>query len=219
MSTATYESRLSANLAAALLEGSRHFEGESAVFVLLRKITRRLDELGIPHVVVGGMAWFAHGFRRFTEDVDLLVTPEGLKQVHAALDGLGYVPRSAGSKQLRDGETRVRIEFLVTGQYPGDGKPKPVAFPDPATVGVDIDGIRYLRLPTWVDLKLASGMTGGLHRQKDITDVIALVTSLGLPDSFADQLTPYTRGKSLDLWQGLRDQPDDHGARCPHATS
>ena len=210
MSTATYESRWSANLTAALLEGSRHFEGQSAVFVSLRKITRRLDELGIPHVVVGGMALFAHGVRRFTEDVDLLVTAEGLKRVHAALDGLGYVPPFAGSKQLRDGDTKERIEFLVTGQYPGDGKPKPVTFPDPAEVGVD--GIRYLQLPTLVDLKLASGMTGGLHRQKDITDVIAPITSLGLPESFADQLTPYTREKFLELWQGLRDQPDDHGA-------
>jgi len=33
----------------------------------------------------------------------------------------------------------VRIEFLVSGQYPGDGKPKPVAFPDPADVAVKID--------------------------------------------------------------------------------
>ena len=40
----------------------------------VQRISRRLDELGIPFVVVGGIAMFHHGFRRFTEDVDLLVT-------------------------------------------------------------------------------------------------------------------------------------------------
>ena len=210
MSTATYESRLSANLTAALLEGSMHFEGQSAVFVSLRKIAARLDELGIDYVVAGGMALFAHGFRRFTEDVDLLVTPEGLKQVHAALDGLGYVPPFAGSKHLRDGQTKVRIEFLVTGQFPGDGKPKPVAFPDPATVGVDIDGIRYLQLPALVDMKLASGMTGGPARLKDLADVVSLIQAMQWPATFAERLAPYTRDKFTELWRGLHEQPDSH---------
>ena len=90
------------------------------------------------------MAMFLHGYRRFTEDVDLLVTREGLTQVHKHLEGLGYLAPFAGSKQLRDTENGVRIEFLVTGEYPGDGKPKPVMFPDPATVSIEIDGVHCL---------------------------------------------------------------------------
>src|SRR6185437_12999138 len=113
----------------------------------------------IPYAVAGAMAFFGHGFRRFTEDVDILVTREGLRTIHDRLEGLGYVPPFTGSKNLRDTERGVRIEFLVAGEYPGDGKPKPVAFPDPAGAGVEIDGIRYLRLPTLVELKIASGMT------------------------------------------------------------
>ena len=46
-----------------------------------------------------------------------------------------------------------------SGGFPGDGKPKPVAFPDPAGASVDIGGIRYLSLEKLVELKLASGMT------------------------------------------------------------
>ena len=102
-----------------------------------------------------------HGFRRFTEDVDILVTREALKAIHERLEGLGYVPPFAGSKNLRDTDSGVRIEFLVSGEFPGDGKPKPVAFPDPADVGVEIDGVRFLSLPSLVELKLASGMTDG----------------------------------------------------------
>ena len=44
-------------------------------------------------------------------------------------------------KLLRDAQLGVRIEFIVTGQYPGDGKPKPVAFPQPEDVSVEQDGI------------------------------------------------------------------------------
>ena len=51
-----------------------HFDKENAVHKTLRKITTRLGDLGIPYALVGGMAMFFHGYRRFTEDVDLLVT-------------------------------------------------------------------------------------------------------------------------------------------------
>ena len=64
-------------------------------------------------------------------------------------------------------------KFLIAGEFPGDGKPKPVAFPDPGEVGVLIDGVRYVNLPGLVELKIASGMTGNLGRMKDLADVIA----------------------------------------------
>src|SRR5205085_1364121 len=99
------------------------FDKANAVYRTLERITRRLEELGIPYAVVGGLALFQHGFRRFTEDVDLLVTREGLQRIHENLEGRGYVPPFTGSKHLRDADTGVRVEFLVTGEFPGDGKP------------------------------------------------------------------------------------------------
>jgi len=137
-----YETQLNQDLRWALQEGSMHFEEASAVHRTLRRVVKRLDELGVPYAVAGGMALFLHGFRRFTEDVDILVTKDGLRLIHEQLEGLGYVAPFQGSKNLRDADTGVRIEFLVTGEYPGDGKPKPVAFPDPAAVGVERDGVR-----------------------------------------------------------------------------
>lgn len=72
--------------------------------------------------VVGEMALFVHGLRRFTEVVDILITKEDLKKVHDGLDGLGYVPPHRHSKHLRDTELGVKIEFLITGEYPGMAK-------------------------------------------------------------------------------------------------
>jgi hypothetical protein len=199
-----YEAMLQQDRGWALSEGSRHFEGKSAVQDTLVKIARRLEGLGVPYAVAGGMALFRHGYQRFTNDVDILVTRDGLKTLHDRLEGLGYLPPFSGSKILRDTETGVKIEFLVTGEYPGDGKPKPVAFPDPADAGVDLEGIRCLSIPRLVELKLASGMTGGLERMRDFADVIALIKTLSLPRDLAEELNPYVRGKYLEFWDGLR---------------
>jgi Nucleotidyl transferase AbiEii toxin, Type IV TA system len=201
-----YEERLNRDRRWALLEGSMHFEKDSAVFKSLKRITRRLDELGIPYALVGGMAMFLHGFRRFTEDVDILVTSDGLEKIHRQLEGLGYVPPFAGSKQLRDTETGVRIEFLVTGGFPGDGKPKPVVFPDPSGVVTEIEGIHVLSLPRLVELKLASGMSNP-RRAKDLIDVQQMIETLQLPESFADQLDPSVREKFRELYAVIRDNP------------
>jgi hypothetical protein len=201
-----YEQQLDRNLDWALKEGSMHFGKESAVHKALRKIAGRLDGLGIPYAVVGGMAMFFHGFRRFTEDVDLLVTRDALKDIHEHLEGSGYLPPFEGSKQLRDTENGVRIEFLVTGEYPGDGKPKPVAFPDPTDAGVEIEGVRCLSLRKLIELKLASGMTNPA-RLRDLADVQQMIDVLDLPQELADQLDFSVRDKYRELWTAIHNNP------------
>jgi len=180
-----------------------HFEEKSAVHRTLQKITERLAELNVPYAVAGGMSLFFHGFRRFTEDVDILITPEGLAQARRQLEGLGYVPLFEGSKNLRDAESGVRIEFLLTGDFPGDGKPKPVAFPDPAQVGIEKDGVRWLNLIALIELKLASGMTNP-GRLKDLADVQELIRLLHLPADMAAQLQPFVRAKYQELWNSVQ---------------
>ena len=188
-------------------EGDRHFRKESEVFKALRAIAGRLDGLSIPYAIVGGMALNAYGYQRFTADVDLLVCSESLATIHEKFDGLGYVPPFPGSRNLRDVEHGVRIEFLVTGDFPGDGKPKPVAFPDPAEAATRIDGLAYIQLPRLVELKLASGMTGGMPRLRDLADVIALIEAVPLDLSFVDKLDPYVRPKYIEIWEGIQQAP------------
>ncbi len=198
-----YEKRLDADLNWALREGGMFFQGESEVQKSLRRITARLNDLGIDYALVGGMALFLHGFRRFTEDVDILVTREGLQKAHEALEGSGYRPPFLNSKNLRDTENGVRIEFLVAGEFPGDGKAKPVAFPKPAQTASERDGVRLLNLPSLIELKLASGMTGGVERLKDVADVVEVIKMLRLPEALAGQLNPYVRERYRELWQGI----------------
>ncbi|HAK95005.1 MAG TPA: hypothetical protein DCM87_08390 [Planctomycetes bacterium] len=208
MTTEPFDATMRRGGAAAIREAGRFFMKADPVFQTLKAISQRLTAAGIPHCVAGGMALVAHGYDRTTIDVDILVTEEGLREAHRRLEGLGYVRPFAGSRNLRDTATGVRIKFLVAGQFPGDGKPKPVAFPDPAKVSVEIDGIRFLGLPALVELKLASGMTAA-HRLKDLADVQELVRVLTLPRELADRLDPYVRDKFVELWTAVRESPPE----------
>lgn len=203
----TYEQRLDADRRWAFLEGSMHFEGGSAVHKTLTKLAAKLDEIGVPYAIAGGMALFFHGYRRFTEDVDVVVTADGLRRIHEELEGRGYIPPFSRSKNLRDTEHGVRIEFLVAGQYPGDGLPKPVSFPDPASKQDVIDGIRVLPLATLVEMKLASGMTN-VGRIQDLADVQNVIRTMSLDERLAEQLNPFVRAKYLELWRAVRDDPN-----------
>ncbi|MGB3967644.1 MAG: hypothetical protein WBO45_13015 [Planctomycetota bacterium] len=70
-------------LLARLEQVGRFFMGTSDVHVALARVTKKLDELGIPYAVCGGLAVNAHGYERTTTDVDLLVTAEGLAKFKA----------------------------------------------------------------------------------------------------------------------------------------
>ncbi len=176
--------------------------GASEVNKSLRRITKRLEELEIPYAVAGGMAMIAHGYIRFTDDVDILVAREDLARLHDAVDGRGWVRPFSTSKNLRDADTGVKIEFLVSGDFPGDGKPKAVAFPLPDQVSTEIDGIKYLNVPALINLKLASFMTGA-DRAKDQGDVVELMKARGLSYELADQIDPYVRAKYVELCDRL----------------
>lgn len=209
-----YEQELDRHADWALREGSMHFDEKSAVHDALREIVRRLRSLQIPFAIVGGMALFHHGLRRFTEDVNVLLTADGLRQAREGLEGLGYLAPFPGSRQLRDTQNGVRIEFLVSGQYPGDGKPKPVAFPDPAGKIIEINGIPLLQLPALIELKLASGLSNP-GRLKDLADVQELIRVLKLPGDFADRLNPYVRAKYQELWNGVYNVEENQGQEGP----
>lgn len=92
-------------------------------------IFRALDEAGVRYLVAGGLAVNAHGYLRFTQDVDLVLQLES-GNVHRAFESLGalgfgpMVPitadqfaddafrgRLAGEKGMRE-QDRIDVEHL-----------------------------------------------------------------------------------------------------------
>jgi len=190
-------------------EGLRYFMGQGSLNNTLAQLTSDLKEHGIHYMVIGAVALLAHGYPRFTEDIDLVLTPEGLDAFHRELIGLGYVPAFAGAKKkLRSTKDGVTIEVMTTGEYPGDGKPKPVSIPDPSAASTEIDGIQVVTFEKLIELKLASGMTAP-HRLKDLADVQELIKIRRLQPEFAEQLDHYVREKFLELYETVKQSPKD----------
>ena len=184
--------------------------GDSPIHQAAKAISERLDEAGIEHAVAGAIALGAHGVVRATEDVDLLITREGLARFKKEWLGRGYVDLRPGGKAVRDTRNDVKIDFLITGDFPGDGQPKPIAFPEPsATVGDGDAPYPVVSLLRLLELKLASGMTAA-HRLQDLADVLRLIEVRQLPRETADELNPYVREKFLELWQVAQHPADDY---------
>lgn len=184
------------------------FMGRSDVHDAARALARLLDAEGIDYAIAGALALGAHGRARLTDDVDVLIRREDLATFKERWLGRGYLEVTEGLKALRDTVRGVKLDFLLTGDFPGDGKPKPVAFPDPATQSSTADGFRIVDLDTLIELKLASGMSAP-HRARDIADVIDLIRARRLPREHAGRLHPYVRDKYAELWE-LAQVDDDY---------
>ncbi|HEV7555920.1 MAG TPA: hypothetical protein VGO00_10715 [Kofleriaceae bacterium] len=101
----------------------------------------------------------------------------------------------------------MKIDVLVSGDYPGDGKPKSVRFPDPA-IAVRGQDVMVLPLRDLVELKLASGMTS-TDRLKDLADVQELIRHARLPLELSDSLDPMVRAKYAEIWHGTEASAED----------
>jgi hypothetical protein len=90
------------------------------------RLVRRLEALGIPHMVAGAVASSHHGRPRATNDADVVIdpTPEALL---AALPGDGYyVDATIAREALRDRrlfnvidrETALRVDLMIRRERP-----------------------------------------------------------------------------------------------------
>jgi len=201
-----------------------------------RSVAAALAAAGVPYAVAGAVACHAHGHARSTADVDVLINREDLPHLRAALVGLGWSPRYAGARRaLRDAALGVDVDVLVSGDFPGAGQPKPVAFPRVAALAAAAP------MPTAAAAAPARALAGGRrareleevpedagggvavlplvplveiklasgasapHRRKDFADVQALITANALPLAFADELHGSVKADFARLWLEVDD--------------
>jgi hypothetical protein len=192
----------------AYAEGLKFFRGEGMINDALKRLAADLDRSGIDYAVIGAVALNQHGYHRFTEDIDLLLTREGLELFRDKLVGLGYRPAFPNArKKFRTYPDNIPVEVITTGEFPGDGLPKPVDFPDPSESSVVIDGVKTVTLEKLIELKLTSGMTAG-DRLKDLADVQELIKLKGLDAAFAKHLNEYVRLTYLELYESVASAVD-----------
>jgi hypothetical protein len=142
-----------------------------------------------------------------TLDVDVLLTPEGLAAFREKLVGQGYVADFPGAaKSFRDAETNVKVEIITAGEFPGDGLPKPVSFPEPEGQTVEEDDVLVIKLEKLIELKLASGLSA-THRMRDLADVQDLIMALNLPLDLKEKLDESVRPEYQRIWEAANEAP------------
>jgi hypothetical protein len=181
-----------------LREIDMYFQGRDPVHQTMRRLVRRLAKASIPHAVAGGMAVFAHKYRRTTDDVDVLLTRQGLERFRELFVPKKYEPWPRRSRRFTDRISKVSVDFLVTGLFPGSGEPGPVVYPDPESVRTVIEKTQVVNLPTLVELKLAA------RRHQDFADVVNLIRFNNLDESFANQLNPSVQRDYIECLEEKR---------------
>jgi len=182
------------------------FEGRGREHQTLRRLVQRLEKADISYAVMGAMAVNAHGADRTTKDVDVLVTQEGLDRFRQRYVGKSYDPVAGRPRRFVEKRSQISVDFLVTGRFPGSGKPGPIAFPDPEAVSQKIKNANVVTLPQLIQLKLAA------RRHQDFGDVVLLIRVHNLDESFLDHLHPSVRGDFIECLEEKR-REDEYEAR------
>ncbi len=172
----------------------------------MRRLLQQLKKAKIVHAILGGMAVYAHGHRRMTDDVDVLLTPEGFATFRDTIVPENYdlVPRRP--RRFVDRSNGVILDVLVTGLFPGRGQPGPIAFPDPTAVRQLINKVYYVDLPTLIQLKLAA------RRHQDFADVVSLIAAHDLDESYLERLDASLRSDFIECLEEKR-REDEYEAR------
>ena len=181
-----------------LREIDMFFQGSDRVHQTLGRVADKLEEAKISYAILGGMAVNAHRYERTTKDVDFLLTQDGLNRFRRLYVPVVFDAVSGRPRRFLDRETGVTFDMLVTGLFPGSGRPGPVAFPDPDDVSEIIDNRHVVNMPTLIQLKLAA------HRYQDFADVVNLIHAHDLDESYLVQLHPAVHGDFIECLEEKR---------------
>ena len=182
------------------------FQGKDEVYKTMRRLVKRLEKADIPYAIMGGMAVNAHGHRRTTGDVDILLTAEGLNEFRQRFVPKNYEAVPNRTRRFVDRTNAITVDFLVTGLFPGGGKPGPIPFPNPEQVAETIENFQVIDLTTLIQLKLAA------RRHQDFADVVNLIGAHDLDESFQNRLHPSLHRDYIECLEEKR-REDEYEAR------
>jgi hypothetical protein len=141
------------------------------------RVVKSLDQVLLAcdceSVVGGGWAVWRHGYiGRVTQDIDIALPSDRIDDFlrAASVSGFELLPRPKGSWQkLFHRETGIEVDVLPEGGRPGTAsRPAPTTIPHPKSMGAIRGTLKYISLPSLIELKLAAG------RLRDEADVLEL---------------------------------------------
>ncbi len=142
------------------------------------RVVRALDQVlhacDCESVVGGGWAVWRHGYvGRVTQDIDIALPSDRIDDFlqAASVSGFEVLVQAEGRwPKLRHRDTGIDVDVLPEGGRPGvASRLAPTTIPHPKSMGAIRGTLRYILLPSLIELKLAAG------RLRDEADVVELV--------------------------------------------
>ena len=121
----------------------------------LKSLARYLEEAGVEYALIGGYALAAHGFNRFSEDIDLLVNPSA-ENARLWIMALARLPDGASKELASDPDVfrddtryaiRINDEFTVDVMPSAGGLSWKELAPHVVRIMIDDVPVRILDLP------------------------------------------------------------------------
>jgi hypothetical protein len=160
--------------------------GNETLWDVARECHEVLQQAGIPHLVVGGVAVCLHGYQRNTVGLDIVLRPEDTSRTRVALTEAGF-DWDDEQNEFRS-SAGIPVQFLLAGERAGKGSELLLPDPGDEAAKVDLEGLPVVALAKLIELKIACG-EGNLRRtHKDFADVVELVAAQGLRRDFARYL-------------------------------
>jgi hypothetical protein len=141
------------------------------------RVVRALDQVlkacDCEAVVGGGWAVWRHGYvGRVTQDVDIALAKASVDDFlrAASVSDFAMVSQPEGRwPKLHHRGTGIEVDVLPEGGRPGTAsRPAPTTIPHPKSMGAVRGILKYISLPSLIELKLAAG------RLRDEADVVEL---------------------------------------------
>ncbi len=169
---------------------SMHEQG-SKLLIVAAKVA---NATGCP--VIGGVAVFLHGYRRTTDDVDLLV--EDTAQARSAIESIGATWDDKRAEARLEGVPIHLVPISLSGS--------------PPAATTEIQGVLTVSLADLIRYKLQLGL-GRIERARDLADVVELVRRVPLDKSFVAKLPRDLRQPFREIVDAVRrDEQSDQDA-------
>jgi predicted nucleotidyltransferase len=140
----------------------------------IRKIAKRAGDAGIPFLVIGGYAVFAHGYVRATDDLDLIVQRGSRAQLGNLLADLGMTVRNDAANFVQfdpQDEASMEVDLMFVSE-------DVFGRMEQASVEATVEGtpVRVVSLMHLIALKChALQHSKSLRRLKDMDDLTQLI--------------------------------------------
>lgn len=142
---------------------------------LLKNIAKKLEEVNIPYMVIGGQAVLLYGLPRLTEDIDITlgIGPEGLTKILNLSKEIGLIPICNNPHDFvlktfvlpcKHIETSFRVDFIFS-----DSKYEKQALKRVKMVTIDDVKVKFASIEDLIIHKIIAG------RPRDIEDIKAMI--------------------------------------------